>query len=195
MKMLLFAIICMHAITPLFGDFQEPRYVKGELQLTESIIREFQKTDFLKSHSYVKYNSLDCKDGIHLLSICREDKLPTAYITVKYELAHVHGDAANVQEFVTSFPTQHKVDKPKTSYALGIEKITSLTDDPKDISMCGLTVFERETHKPTWIKIMVRISFDKDEQIFQFIKKLSPILLNMNTRKHDGYISTDSYKY
>jgi hypothetical protein len=195
MKIPLSVVICLFAITPVFGDYQEPKYVKGESQLTESIIKDYQKTDFSKSYSYVKYKSLDCKDGIQLLSICREDKLPAAYITVKYELAQTHGDTANVQEFVTSFPTQHKVNEPKTSYTLSIEKITSLTDYPKDISMCGLTVFERETHNPTWIKIMVRISFEKDEQLFQFIKKLSPILLSANKRKHDGYISIDTYKY
>lgn len=195
MKILLSVIICLFAITRVFGDYQEPKYVKGESQLTESIIKDYQKTDFSKSYSYVKYKSLDCKDGIQLLSISREDKLPTAYITVKYELAHTHGDTANMQEFVTSFPTQHKVNNPKTAYALSVDKIKSLTDHPKDISMCGLAVFERETHKPTWIKIMVKISFDKDEQLFQFIKKLSPVLLKMNTRKHDGYIITDSYKY
>ncbi len=189
-------LLALYVITPLYADFQELIYVKGVSELTEKIITEYKKRDF-QNEIYVKFKTLEFEDGASILSLCKENKVPTAYITLRFDIAPEHGNEANSSDLLMTFPSQIKVDKPKFSYSLSFEKIKPLTEYIviHDMAMCGLVVTERESRKATWIKTMVKISFENDEKLFEFIKKLSPLLINKNDRKFDGYLGIYTFKY
>ena len=170
------------------ADFAGSVNVKGKAEFVEAMIRRFRSLD-PDGGSFASYGRNTIVPLSNLVSSGTEARKRVVYVEVFREVSKDHGARGNEARYVAEFPIKARVDKPEVTYELDAAKVANLAIWPTSVSMISQCVRETVTQKLTWSASHLRIAFENDRELEEFLKSLATLLFDGKDGDEKGYVT------
>jgi hypothetical protein len=170
------------------ADFAGSVNVKGKAEFVEAMMKAFRSLD-PDGGSFASYGRRGAVPLSNLVSSGTEARKRVVYVEVFREVSKDHGARGNEARYVAEFPIKARVDKPEVTYELDAAKVANLAIWPTSVSMISQCVRETVTQKLTWSASHLRIAFENDREMEEFLKSLATLLFDGKDGDEKGYVT------